>query len=117
MVDQEQQKRQSTTNALLDAEVKTKPVTDEQAQAFYDQNKDRVSGDFTQTKDAIRQYLEQAQVRQAERAFVQKLRATATIQSFLVEPESPVFSISTTDQPSLGKADAPVTIVTGASAL
>ena len=111
LLDQEAQKRKITTNALLDAEVKTKPVTDEQAQAFYDQNKDRVSGDFTQTKDAIRQYLEQAQVRQAERAFVQKLRATATIQSFLVEPESPVFSISTTDQPSLGKADAPVTIV------
>ena len=108
---QEAQKRQITTNALLDAEVKTKPVTDEQAQAFYEQNKDRVSGDFTQTKDAIRQYLEQIQVRQGERAFVEKLRAAATIQSFLVAPESPVFSISTTDQPSLGKVDAPVTIV------
>jgi len=108
---QEAQKRQITTNALLDAEVKPKPVTDEQTQAFYDQNKDRVSGDFAQTKDAIRQYLEQIQVRQAERAFVEKLRAAATIKSFLVKPESPVFSISTTDQPSLGKADAPVTIV------
>jgi hypothetical protein len=100
---QEAQKRQITTNALLDAEVKPKPVTDEQAQAFYDQNKERVSGDFAQTKDAIRQYLEQIQVRQAERAFVEKLRATATIQSFLVAPESPVFSISTADQPSLGR--------------
>ena len=108
---QEAQKRQITTNALLDAEVKPKPVTDEQVQAFYDQNKERVSGDFTQTKDAIRQYLEQIQVRQAERTFVEKLRAAATIQSFLVAPESPVFAISTTDQPSLGKADAPVTIV------
>ena len=108
---QEAQKRQITTNALLDAEAKPKPVTDEQAQAFYDQNKERVSGDFAQTKDAIRQYLEQIEVRQAERAFVEKLRATATIQSFLVAPESPVFAISTTDQPSLGKADAPVTIV------
>jgi protein-disulfide isomerase len=108
---QEAQKRQITINALLDAEVKPKPITDQQTQAFYDQNKDRVSGDFTQTKDAIRQYLEQIEVRQAERAFVEKLRATATIQTFLVAPESPVFSISTTDQPSLGKADAPVTIV------
>lgn len=108
---QEAQKRQITTNALLDAEVKPKPVTDQQAQAFYDQNKERVSGDFAQTKDAIRQYLEQIEVRQAERAFVEKLRAAATIQTFLVAPESPVFKISTTDQPSLGKADAPVTIV------
>lgn len=108
---QEAQKRQITTNALLDAEVKPKPVTDQQAQTFYDQNKERVSGDFAQTKDAIRQYLEQIEVRQAERAFVEKLRAVATIQTFLVAPESPVFSISTTDQPSLGKTDAPVTII------
>ena len=108
---QEAQKRQITTNALLDAEVKPKPVTDEAVQAFFNQNKERVSGDFAQTKDAIRQYLEQIQVRQAERTFVEKLRAAATIQSFLVAPESPVFAISTMDQPSLGKADAPVTIV------
>jgi len=108
---QEAQKRQITTNALLEAEVKPKPVTDQQAQTFYDQNKERVSGDFAQTKDAIRQYLEQIEVRQAERTFVEKLRAAAVIQTFLVAPESPVFSISTNDQPSLGKTDAPVTIV------
>jgi protein-disulfide isomerase len=108
---QEAQKRQITTTSLLAAEVKPKPVTDQQTQTFYDQNKERVSGDFAQTKDAIRQYLEQIEVREAERAFVEKLRAVATIQTFLVAPESPVFSISTTDQPSLGKTDAPVTIV------
>jgi len=84
---QEAQKRQITTNALLAAEVKPKPVTDEQAQTFFDQNKERVSGDFAQTKDAIRQYLEQIERREAERAFVEKLRAAATIQTFLVAPE------------------------------
>jgi len=111
LLNQEAQKRQITTAALLDAEVKPKPVTEQQAQTFFDQNKDRVSGDFAQTKDAIKQYLEQVEVRQAERAFVEKLRAAATIQVFLVAPESPVFSIATNDQPSLGSADAPVTIV------
>ena len=111
LLTQEAAKRKITTNALLEAEVKPKPVTDQQMQLFYEQNKERVSGDFTQTKDAIRQYLEQMEVRQAERAFVEKLRATASIQVFLVAPESPVFSISTTDQPSLGNANAPVTIV------
>jgi protein-disulfide isomerase len=107
----EAQKRKITTTALLDAEVKPKAVSDEQARAFYDQNKDRISGDFAQTKDAITKYLEQVEVRQAERVFVEKLRATASIQVFLVAPESPVFNISTTDQPSLGNAGAPVTIV------
>ena len=108
---QEAQKRKVTTNALLDAEVKPKAVTEEQARAFFEQNKDRVSGDFAQSKDSIMGYLEQMEVRVAERAFVEKLRAAASIQIFLVAPESPVFSISTADQPSLGSAVAPVTIV------
>lgn len=111
LLTQEAAKRKITTNALLDAEVKPKPVTDQQTQLFYEQNKERVSGDLTQTKDAIRQYLEQVEVRQAEREFVEKLRASASIQVFLVAPVSPVFSISTNDQPSLGNANAPVTIV------
>jgi protein-disulfide isomerase len=111
LLTQEAQKRKITTNALLDAEVKPNPVTDEQMHLFYEQNKERISGDFTQTKDAIKQYLEQMELRQAERAFVERLRANAAIQVFLVAPESPVFSISTVDQPSMGRADAPVTVV------
>lgn len=88
LLTQEAQKRKITVNALLEAEVKPKAVTDEQTQLFYDQNKERVSGDFAQTKDAIKQYLEQVELRQAERVFVEKLRATATIQMFLVAPET-----------------------------
>jgi hypothetical protein len=83
---QEAQKRKITTTALLDAEAKPKPVTEEQMQLFYDQNKDRVSGDFAQTRDAIRRYLEQVELRQAERAFLEKLRSAASIQVFLVPP-------------------------------
>lgn len=111
LLNQEAQKRKITVEALLEAEVKPKPVTEQDAQAFYDQNKDRVSGAFAETKDAIKQYLEQNEVRRAERTFVEKMRAAATIQTFLIAPESPVFAISTNDQPSLGSADAPVTIV------
>lgn len=111
LLTQEADKRKITPKALLDAEVKPKPVTDQQTQLFYEQNKERVSGDFAQTKDAIRQYLEQIELRQAERALLEKLRAVASIQVFLVAPESPVFAISTNDQPSLGNANAPVTIV------
>ena len=108
---QEAQKRKITTNALLEAEVKPKPITEEQARAFYDQNKDRVSGDFAQTKDSIISYLQQTELRLAERGFVEKLRAVAKVEVFLRAPESPVFRISTNDQPSLGDAQAPVTIV------
>jgi protein-disulfide isomerase len=111
LLTQEAQKRKITTNALLDAEVKPKQVTEEQARLFYEQNKERISGDLAQTKDSIISYLQQAELRIAERAFVEKLRASAVVQVFLKAPESPVFSISTKDQPSLGSANAAVTII------
>ena len=111
LLSQEAARRKITTNALLDTEVKPQPVTDEQIRAFFEQNKERISGDLAQAKDAIKQYLDQVALRQAQRVFVEKLRATASIQVFLVAPESPVFSISTTDQPSLGNANAPVTVI------
>ena len=86
---QEAQKRKITISALLGTEVQPKPVTDEQTKLFYEQNKERVSGEFAQTKDAIKEYLENIELRQAERAFLEKLRASASIQVFLVAPESP----------------------------
>ena len=85
---QEAQKRKITTSALLEAEVKPKPVTEEQARTFFEQNKDRVSGEFAQTKEAIISYLQQTELRLAERAFVDKLRAAASIQVFLTAPPS-----------------------------
>lgn len=98
---QEAQKRKVTTNGLLEAEVKPKQITEEQARAFYEQNKERVSGDFAQTKDAIISYLKQIEMHLAERAFVEKLRAAASIQVFLKAPESQVLS-ATKDEQSQG---------------
>jgi hypothetical protein len=88
LLEQESQKRKITTNTLLEAEVKPKAVTEEQARTFYEQNKERVSGDFAQTKDAIMSYLQQTELRLAERAFIEKLRAAASIQVFLNAPEA-----------------------------
>ena len=88
LLTQEAQRRKITTNALLDLEVKPKEVTEAQARAFFDQNKERVSGDFAQTKDSIITYLQQAELRVAERAFVERLRAAAAVQVFLKAPAS-----------------------------
>jgi hypothetical protein len=88
---QEAQKRKITTDALLETEVKPKQVTEEQARLFFEQNKERVSGDFAQTKDAIISYLQQAEMRIAERAFVEKLRAAGSVQVFLQSPEPATF--------------------------
>lgn len=111
LLQQEAQKRKMTTNSLLDAEVRPKPVTEKEAFVFYEQNKDRVSGNFAETKNNIIRHLEQSELRAAELAFVEKLRDAASIETFLIAPEPPVFRIMTDDQPSAGNASAPITIV------
>jgi hypothetical protein len=83
---QEAARRKITMTALLETEVKPKQVTEEQARAFFEQNKERVSGDFAQTKDSIITYLQTAETRTAERAFVERLRKGASIEVFLKKP-------------------------------
>jgi hypothetical protein len=94
LLTQEAARRKVTTNALLETEVKPKQVTEDQARLFFEQNKDRVSGDFAQTKDSIISYLQTAEIRIAERAFVEKLKAAASIEVFLKKPQSTAFPIS-----------------------
>jgi len=110
---QEAQKRQVTTRALLDTEVTAKvpQVTEAQAQAFYNENKDRISGDFAQTKAQIIQYMQEAKEREATLAFAEQLRRASSVQINLSAPESPVFQISTDDQPSKGNPQARVTVI------
>jgi protein-disulfide isomerase len=113
LLEQEAQKRKITTKALLSAEIdaKLKPVTEADARAFYDQNKERINGEFVQIKDQIIQYLQDQQRRDLQAAFADQLRRSATLQVNLRAPEVPVFQISTDDQPMKGSATAPVTIV------
>jgi peptide deformylase len=86
LLTQEAARRKITTTALLETEVKPKQVTEEQARLFFEQNKERVSGDFAQSKDSIISYLQTAETRIAERAFVERLRAAASVEVFLKEP-------------------------------
>jgi protein-disulfide isomerase len=110
---QEAQKKGVTTRALLDTEVTAKVprVTEAEAQTFFDQNKDRISGDFAQTKAQIIQYLQERKESEATAAYAAQLRRAATVQTHLTAPESPSFEIATDDQPAKGTANASVTIV------
>ncbi|HEX8131096.1 MAG TPA: thioredoxin domain-containing protein [Pyrinomonadaceae bacterium] len=113
LLQQEAQRRNVTTQALLDAEVaaKAKPVTDADAQKFYNENKERVNGEFAQLKPQIIQYLQDLQKRDAQAAFAQQLRQATKLEVNLRAPESPVLQIATDDQPAKGNPAAPVTIV------
>jgi len=113
LLEQEARKRKVTTKALLDAEVeaKAKPITDAEAQTFYEQNKQRINGEFAQLKPQLIQYLQETQKRDLQAAFAEQLRKIATLQINLPAPESPVLQIATDDQPVKGNPAAPVTIV------
>ena len=113
LLTQAAQKKGITTRALLEAEVSAKvpAVTEAQAQAFYNENKDRISGEFPQVKAQIVQYIQESKEREATVAFAEQLRRAATLQINLTAPESPAFSIATDDQPVKGNPKALVTIV------
>ncbi len=86
---QEAQKRHVTTRSLLETEVNSKvPVfTDADAQKFYDTNKDRMKGPFTDLKEQILRYLQNAEKEKLQLAFAASLRKTAVIEDFLTPPE------------------------------
>jgi protein-disulfide isomerase len=113
LLEQEAKRRQVTSKSILDSEItaKSKPVTDVEARAFYDQNKERINGNFELIKGQVIQYLEDQQHQSIMGALADQLRRAATVQTFLREPAAPVYQISTDDQPSRGVASAPVTLI------
>ncbi|MDT7604160.1 MAG: hypothetical protein QOF61_2157, partial [Acidobacteriota bacterium] len=113
LLTQEAQKRQVTPRALLEAEVDAKvaAVTDAQAREFYDKNKERINGDFDQTKDQIARYLKDGDTQKLTVAYAGRLRQAASVETFLAVPVAPVIKIATDDQPSKGNPRAAVTVV------
>jgi protein-disulfide isomerase len=113
LLTQEAQKRGVTARAVLDAEVTSKApvVTEAQALDFYNKNKERIGGDFPQLKYQIIEYLQGLEQQRLERAFVERLRNGASVQTFITPPTPPVFQIATDDQPAKGNPNARVTVV------
>jgi hypothetical protein len=91
LLTQEAQKRQVTTRALLEIEVSSKvpTFTDAEAQKFYDANKERMDGPFTDVKDQIVRHLQNTERQKLQLAFAARLRKAAAIEDFLTPPASP----------------------------
>jgi len=113
LLDQEAKKRAITTAALLNAEVNAKvpPVTEAEAQKFYNENKERINGEFIQIKSQIVDYLKEQALKTAQSAFAARLRGAAQIQIFLTVPVQPLYQIAIDDQPARGNLNALVTVV------
>jgi protein-disulfide isomerase len=113
LLDAEAKKRNMTSENLYKAEVidKVHQPTDAEVTKFYEDNKARIKGDLNSLRTDIADVLKNQQLSRLEAEFAQRLRAGASVQVFLKEPEPPVQVISTDDDPSRGSASAPVTIV------
>ena len=87
---QEAQKRHVTTRSLLETEVTSKiPVfTEAEAQKFYDTNKDKLNGAFTDLKEQILRHLQNAEREKLQLALAAGLRKSAVIEDFLNPPEA-----------------------------
>ena len=113
LLEQLAQQRKVTARALAEAEIlsKAKKITDADAQTFFDQNRNRINGEFAQLKSQIIEYLNEIERRNAEKAFAEQLAKTATVQVFLRRPEAPVYAIEIDDQPWRGGERATVSVV------
>lgn len=113
LLDDEAKKKNATPAALYESEIvpRMKPVTDEEARKFYDENKERIDGSFEQRQAQIVQYLLSSRRADAEKEFAEELRKGASVQVYLKPPDPPVFAISIADRPWRGGANAAVTIV------
>ncbi len=113
LLEAEAKKRNLTAENLFKTEVadKVRQPTDAEVTKFYEDNKARIKGDLASLRGDISNLLRDQQVSRLESELATRLRAGATLQIFLTEPEPPVQAISTDDDPSRGEKNAPVTIV------
>ena len=98
---------------IIRAEVsdKVRTPTDDEVAKFYNQNKERIGGDLASVRNQVAIYLQNEDRQRLEKALSDRLRKNAQIRWLISEPAQPVQVISVDDDPSIGPANAPVTIV------
>ncbi len=113
LLEGEAKKRNMTAAALFDSEVlpRVKPVTEEDARKFYEDNKANVKGSFDELRSQVIQYLRNQSQSKAAEEYAGQLRKGAQVQVFLKLPDPPMFDIAIDDRPWKGGANAAVTIV------
>lgn len=113
LLEREAQKRNISGTQLFDSEVlpRVKPVTEEAARKYYEENRNRMPASYAQLRAQIIQYLQNRERNTAESAYADQLRKRAAVQAFLKLPDPPVFEIAIDGRPWKGGANASVTIV------
>lgn len=113
LLTQEAGKRNISVPALLDAEVTSKValVTEQEVEAFYENNKARVPGDSTAVRQQIRMHLQNERLALKTQEYFQLLRSRAKIAVHLEPPPIHRAEVSIDGAPFKGPAKAPVTMI------
>lgn len=91
LLEQEAKRLGTTPQALIYQHVNTKMqiVTEEQARAYYNANKEQLKGDFSDVKPMLMQYLLGLERQKAVAAYAEQLRKESAVQIYLTEPKPP----------------------------
>lgn len=87
---------------------KTAAISADQINAFYEANKQRIRQPLEQIKPRIQDYLQRQEQHKRQQAFLKTLRQRYAVKVALRAPQ---VDIDADDDPFLGPADAPVTII------
>jgi protein-disulfide isomerase len=109
----EANRRNIGSDEIIRTEVsnKIRTPTDSEVEKFYADNKARIGGDLNTVRNQVANYLQEQERSRLEKELSDRLRKGADIHWLINEPIPPVQAISVDDDPSIGPADAPVTIV------
>jgi protein-disulfide isomerase len=102
-----------TAEAFVQSEIakRTKPISDTDVRNFYVQNSERMQGrSFEQMSRAIQQYLEDQQQNTAKQDLIAELKKGGPPLRVVMDAPRTTITVNP-DDPSEGKADAPVTVV------
>lgn len=91
LLEEEAKRLQTTPKALLDQNVRGRMSipSEEQVRAFYEKNKAKFNGEFSEAKVQIFQYLLAEEQQKLVAAYAEQLRKGAAVQIYLTEPQPP----------------------------
>lgn len=91
LLEQEAKRLGTTPQDLVDRQINAKVqiVSEDQARAFYNENKSRLNGSFSKLRVMIMSYLMEQEKQKVLSAYAEQLRKESAVQIYLTEPKPP----------------------------
>lgn len=113
LLQQQAERLKTTAQNLLRTEINAKIIrlTEAATKKYYEQNKARIKGEYEEIKVSLLNYLQEQESLRIQDAYAEKLRSNAKVSTYLESPTLPKNLVTIENQPIIGDANAPVTII------